>query len=328
VIEPPLNELAHDWCRAKLVGARSSSGNSDRARRSDLARWGRTIDTVKGRNTEERKGLDIDVDLVGLAPSDLSVETMLSALEALKSAYRPSTLQRQVSNMRGFTKWLVAAGHIDSSPFDSDLVAIKTPTQPEVRAFTADDVEAMLEVAAKPIESAHSAWAARDVAIVDLLASTGVRNGECVALQIGDIGGADRPVLLVRRGTKSGHRREIPIPGHTHDRLTSYLEDRIQRHLKIGPRQPLFVRSSGEKLTTANLYYIVKRIARASRATLPEDALVHGFRHHYGLQLALRGLPPATLQQLMGHSDPRTTALYTRHASFDLINALDDAGWL
>jgi integrase len=58
------------------------------------------------------------------------------------------------------------------------------------------------------------------------------------------------------------------------------------------------------------------------------DALVHGFRHHYGLQLALRGLPPATLQQLMGHSDPRTTALYTRHASFDLINALDDAGWL
>jgi len=90
----------------------------------------------------------------------------------------------------------------------------------------------------------------------------------------------------------------------------------------------MFIRSTGEAMTSANLYYLVKRIARTAGAVLPDDALVHGFRHHFGLQLALRGLPPATLQQLMGHSDPRTTAMYTRHASFDLINALDDAGWL
>ena len=30
----------------------------------------------------------------------------------------------------------------------------------------------------------------------------------------------------------------------------------------------------------------------------------------------------------MGHTDPRTTAIYTRHASYDLVNALDDAGWI
>jgi len=88
------------------------------------------------------------------------------------------------------------------------------------------------------------------------------------------------------------------------------------------------VTKEGAALTNDALYYRVKRIARSSGAVLPDDAMVHGLRHHFGLQLALRGVPPATLQQLMGHSDPRTTAVYTRHASFDLINALDDAGWL
>jgi len=82
-----------------------------------------------------------------------------------------------------------------------------------VRAFSVDDVAAMLEAAGQPDAKQRSAWPARDVALVDLLASTGVRSGECVALQVGDLAGADRPVLLIRRATKSGKRREVPIPG-------------------------------------------------------------------------------------------------------------------
>lgn len=80
-------------------------------------------------------------------------------------------------------------------------------------------------------------------------------------------------------------------------------------------------------MSTDSLYHLVKRIALAAGASLPDDALVHGLRHHFWVQLAIRGVSPATLQQLMGHTDPRTTALCTRHASRDLVNALDDAGW-
>jgi site-specific recombinase XerD len=44
--------------------------------------------------------------------------------------------------------------------------------------------------------------------------------------------------------------------------------------------------------------------------------------------LALRGVPQAVISQLMGHADPRTTAIYTTVASAQLIAALDDAGLL
>lgn len=88
------------------------------------------------------------------------------------------------------------------------------------------------------------------------------------------------------------------------------------------------MRNDGRAMSTDSLYHLIKRIALAAGVVLPDDALGHGLRHHFGVQLAIRGVPPATLQQLMGPTDPRTTAPPLRHASRDLVNALDDAGWL
>ena len=328
VVSPPLSEVALDWCHAKSVTAASTSGNSDKARRSDLARWGRAIKETRGDEFDEHLQLDLEIDLGNLKVHDLSSDTLLRALDLLKRRYSPSTLQRQLSTVRGFCRWLATKGLIDTNPFDDEVLQVRGRTEQAVRAFTPDDVAAMIESAAEPPKSARSAWPARDQAIIDLLSATGTRNGECVALRIGDIGGADRPVLHIQRGTKSGRAREVPLARHTVDRLDKYLAEREERGMRAGGRDPLFVRNDGREFSTDALYHLVKRLAHAAAAHLPDDALVHGLRHHFGLQLAMRGVPPATLQQLMGHRDPRTTSIYTRHASFDLINALDDAGWL
>jgi site-specific recombinase XerD len=328
VVAPPLAEVALDWCHAKSVTAASTSGNSDKARRTDLARWGRAIKTSRGEIIDEELLHSLEHDLDGLTTRDLSSESLLRALDLLKRSYSPSTLQRQLSSVRGFCRWLATKGLIDTNPFDDEVLQVRGRTEQAVRAFTPDDVTAMIEAAGEPSKRARSAWPARDEALIDLLAATGTRNGECVALRIGDIGGADRPVLHIQRGTKSGRVREVPLAKHTVDRLDKYLAERGERGLAATGRESLFIRNDGRDFTTDALYHLVKRLAQAAAAHLPDDALVHGLRHYFGLQLAMRGVPPATLQQLMGHQDPRTTSIYTRHASFDLINALDDAGWL
>ncbi len=328
MVAPPLAEVALDWCHAKSVTAASTSGNSDKARRTDLARWGRAIKTSRGEIIDEELLHSLEHDLDGLTTRDLSSESLLRALDLLKRSYSPSTLQRQLSSVRGFCRWLTTKGLIDTNPFDDEVLQFRGRTEQAVRAFTPDDVAAMIEAAGEPSKRARSAWPARDEALIDLLAATGTRNGECVALRIGDIGGADRPVLHIQRGTKSGRVREVPLAKHTVDRLDKYLAERGERGLAATGRESLFIRNDGRDFTTDALYHLVKRLAQAAAAHLPDDALVHGLRHHFGLQLAMRGVPPATLQQLMGHQDPRTTSIYTRHASFDLINALDDAGWL
>lgn len=328
MVAPPLAEVALDWCHAKSVTAASTSGNSDKARRTDLARWGRAIKTARGEHVDEDPLLSLETDLDGLTANDLSSDSLLRALDLLKRTYSPSTLQRHLSSIRGLCRWMATKGLLDTNPFDDEVLQVRGRTEQAVRAFTPDDVSAMIEAAAEPSKKARSAWPSRDQAVIDLLSATGARNGECVALRVGDIGGADRPVLHIRRGTKSGRAREVPLAKHTMDRLEKYLAERAERGQPTTGRESLFIRNDGRDFTTDALYHLVKRLARASAAHLPDDALVHGLRHHFGLQLAMRGVPPATLQQLMGHQDPRTTSIYTRHASFDLINALDDAGWL
>ena len=61
---------------------------------------------------------------------------------------------------------------------------------------------------------------------------------------------------------------------------------------------------------------------------VPDGAAAHALRHHFGVQLTLRGVPLPALQQLMGHADPRTTSIYTAMAEADLTGVLEDAGWL
>ena len=325
---PALPHLAADFLHAKALTAGSTTGNSDRARRQDLARWGRTLRIVTGHNVDATAPLDIEVDLDGLTPQSLSIDNIIAALDQLRRSYKSSTLQRLCSTLRSFCKWLVRRGFLDDNPFDDEILHVTYRTESEIRAFSPEDVDRMVAAAAAPPPSATSAWATRDVAAIDVLAFTGVRAAEFCALQVGDVGSTDRSILHIRRGAKGNKRREVPLPLDAGDRIDAYLAERAEVGLRMGPRTELFVRNDGRAMSTDSLYHLVKRIALAAGASLPDDALVHGLRHHFGVQLAIRGVPPATLQQLMGHTDPRTTALYTRHASRDLVNALDDAGWL
>lgn len=325
---PSLPHLAEDWLHAKPVTAGTTTGNSDRARRQDLARWGRVLRQLAGQDVDETAQFDPELDLDGLTPQSLSVEHLVAALDVLQRRYKSATLSRSISTFRSFCRWLVNRGHLTSNPFDDEILHVQHRTQPEIRAFSREDVDAMIDTAATPPPSATSAWAARDVAAIDVLAFTGVRAAEFCALQVGDVGTTDRRILHIRRGAKGNKRREVPLPLDTIERIDAYLAERAEAGLRMGPRTELFVRNDGRAMSTDSLYHLVKRITLAAGAPLPDDALVHGLRHHFGVQLAIRGVSPATLQQLMGHTDPRTTALYTRHASRDLVNALDDAGWL
>ena len=56
--------------------------------------------------------------------------------------------------------------------------------------------------------------------------------------------------------------------------------------------------------------------------------MAHALRHSYGMRLALRGVPLPVIQQLLGHTDPRTSAIYTAAHATDLTHALHDAGLL
>lgn len=199
---PALPHLAEDFLHAKALTAGSTKGNSDRARRQDLARWGRTLRIVAGQDVDEAPQLDVKFDLDGLTPQSLSIDNIIAALDQLRRSYKSSTLQRLCSTLRSFCKWLVRRGFLDDNPFDDEILHVTYRTESEIRTFSPEDIDLMVEAAATPPSEATSAWATRDAAAIDVLAFTGVGAAEFCALQVGDVGTTDRSILHIRRGAK------------------------------------------------------------------------------------------------------------------------------
>lgn len=324
-------ELAEEWLDLRHGIAGRTSSNTARAQRRDLVRWGEAFRTSAGDPPDGVHWLDLDTAWGTLGVAALTAEAAHQALRVVASSYRPATVERMASTLRGFCGWLVETGRLDVDPSRASTFAV--PRRDEVddpHALTPGQVDALLAAAGKPPEPrVRSTWPARDVAIVEVLANTGVRASELVALQVGDVTIGDRRVLHVRRATKSRRRREVPLPSSTSAALEAWLTERSET-LAGRPSKALFCTRAGEPLTRSRVDHLLRRLAKRAGigSELPSDAMAHAFRHHFGVQLAMRGVPVPVLQLLLGHADPRTTSLYTRLTGDELTAALDDAGWL
>lgn len=69
------------------------------------------------------------------------------------------------------------------------------------------------------------------------------------------------------------------------------------------------------------LYQQLRRYCKTLK--LPRNISLHMFRHYFGAECALRGMSEAAIQQLMGHEDPKTTAVYTRFNPTQLSGVYD-----
>ena len=328
----PVIELVEDWLTAKRAlgsAVQVTKGNSDRARRSDLDRWALAIADAHGRPHSDGQPL-----VSGLALSDLSEEVLVGAVAVAKSRWSDATVARMLSTLRGFTRWAHRRGYLALDPLDADLFQAPPRAQRRPRAPQDEDVERFFAAArAEPIGRQRMFWPARDVALMRFLVGTGARAEEACGVTIGELDRrAERPIWRVGR-SKGDKTRDVPLPRSTVDAIDEWLADRVEPAkgrgaLTARSADPLFVRPDGNALSPQGLDRLVRGLAGRAGVVLPAGAAAHAFRHHYGVTLALRGVPGNVISQLMGHADPRTTSIYTTVASTQLISALDDADLL
>lgn len=340
---PDLTELAEDWLATKLAMTTASNPEgSDRARRGDLARWGRYIATIRGQDISHRDNAQLDVagDLGLITLPDLTADNLVRALGSLRLSFADSTCRRMIATMTTFCDWLVRKGHLPSTPAkDDDFIMPKRNAGDldavmPFHAFTMFEIEAMLDAATAPPTSRRSAWPIRDAAMLSVLEGTGLRAAELIGMRVKNADlDLDPPMIRVRRGAKGSKTRDVPAPQRTVTAVRSYLTERTERakndeRLAHVDDSPLWVRHNGKPMNTQMLDRLIRQCADQGDVSLPGQAAAHGFRHHYGMQLARRGVPVPLIQEAMGHSDSRTTAIYTRAVGTHLADAMHDAGWL
>lgn len=148
----------------------------------------------------------------------------------------------------------------------------------------------------------------RDLAILDLLISTGIRIGEACGILLSDIIDSERTILIHGKGRK---QRLIYIScGDTWKHLKQWIK--IRSHLVL-KNSYLFVNKYGSMLSIHSIDNIFKKYRRLSQ--INPNATPHYLRHTFATNLLSNGADIRSVQEILGHSSISTTEIYTEVSS-------------
>lgn len=220
------------------------------------------------------------------------------------------TIARHICALRSFWRFVMDGGYADHDP----VAAISTPKrkQPIPTCLSAGEVQALLDAAGT---HPNPVVAARDFAIITMLAFTGMRRGELLALELADV---NRITLTVHvRGGKGGKDRVIPLTQEVLAALDEWLA-----HRPPSRTDALFTTTFGNRIHPSRIQIIWKRVLADSGITRPGVTL-HTLRHSFATLLLQNGADLVTIQKLLGHTRLDTTAVYLHYQTEDLREGLE-----
>jgi integrase/recombinase XerD len=233
-----------------------------------------------------------------------------AALEAFlvsraEAGDKPRSRARKLSALRTFMAWLLDRGHRDADPTARIEGARVDQALPVV--LKVEEVERLLDA-----PTGDRPEAVRDRAMLELAYASGLRVSELVGLRIGDL---DMDRALLRVTGKGSRQRIIPTSQTGVERVEIYLASaraellRAATRVRSDARSALFVSRRGSPLTRQGFWKLIKKYGRA--LCLPDDLHPHTLRHCFASHLLAGGADLRVVQTLLGHSDIRTTEIYT-----------------
>ena len=221
-----------------------------------------------------------------------------------------SSMQRLLSSVRGFYRYLLRNSYIDANPA-ADVRAPKgKKALPKV--MDVDQVDRLLS------GSATSPLEMRDHAMMELMYSSGLRLSELVNLNLEDIELHAAQLKVLGKGNKT---RYLPIGQQAREALATWL------NLRDSVAQPdergVFVNNRGTRLSQRA---VQKRMSeQAKRIQLGVHLHPHMLRHSFASHLLESSGDLRSVQELLGHANISTTQVYTQLDFQHLAKVYDKA---
>ncbi len=219
-----------------------------------------------------------------------------------KSGCAKSTLARKSASVRSFLKFAYRRGEILHNPAHLLMNPKKEHRLP--KTVRPDELNLMMDTV-----DTDSASGKRDLAVLELLYSTGMRLSELVTLDIHDLDINKKRVKVKGKGARE---RIIPFGDPAKLALEHYLD---QRPLLLGKKtssddqKALFLTDSGKRIYPR---LIQRKVAEyLSRVTEVSQKSPHVLRHSFATHLLDRGAGIRVIKELLGHADLAATQIYT-----------------
>jgi len=234
--------------------------------------------------------------------SEVKKENFIQYKETRLKEVSEFTVKRDLANLSSLFNWGISKGYLKQNL----VQGIKKPRLPEKQPLFFDEIS--YQILLKQINN-------KDLSdIVQFAVNTGLRQGELIRLEWSQINFKERYLILDNRNhlTKSKKVRSVP--------------------LNLTALQILTDREKQKKGN--NVFYLLDKIIKPDylsrmfkqfviKSKLNNKLNFHSLRHTFASWLVQKNVPIQQVQQLLGHSDLRTTLIYSHLRAEDLMNSVN-----
>jgi integrase/recombinase XerC/integrase/recombinase XerD len=258
-----------------------------------------------------RRDLDAWEEFLSTHGGSLAQASPLDAGEFLRElgqqGLAPASVNRVLSCLRGFYRYLLRTGQAFSHPF-AGIRSLKRPRHLPSFLFEAE-INTLLAGNSVGFQSI------RDRLLLELMYSTGCRVSEVVSIRLEQVTTGKDSFVVTGKGNKS---RVVFLTPSARKALADYLPLRATRldRNDATASAMLFLNSRGQTLGVRGVQKIVNHAVLGTGVT--KHVSPHTLRHTFATHLSSEGLDVRMIQELLGHSRLETTQVYT-HLSLDRL---------
>lgn len=255
------------------------------------------LDLIEFLEFSEDTLLDIDKDLVNNYMQYLYDKNVSK-----------TTVSRRLSSLRSFYNYLCKNDIVDKNYFSN--IKNPKPDKSLPRLVKEVDVEKMFS-----IPDLRTPLGQRNLLIVRMLYSTGVRVSELINIKISSINLSDRTIRVLGKGDKE---RIVVFGNNTKSVLELYLNSGRYKLTKEN-NEFLFLNKDGNRLSDRYVRKILDDII--IKASMQIHVSPHMLRHTFATGMLNNGADLVSVKELLGHESLNTTSIYT-HVSDDKIREI------
>ena len=216
--------------------------------------------------------------------------------------YKRSSISRKLSVLRGFYRWLVSEQFSLTDPVPRRSVMKKENKLP--RFLSNEEVSRL--IASPKLGGSDELLVNRDVALLELIYAAGLRVSEVNSINIGDIDLERKTLRIIGKGDKE----RISLIGKSAAMaLGNYINNDRAKVKNVNQINAMFLSIRGTRLSVRSIQAVVKKHSRL--AGLGNEVHPHTLRHSFATHLINGGADLRVVQDLLGHSSPATTQIYT-----------------
>jgi len=262
------------------------------------------LETIKGlsKNTASSYQRDLNklskfLEISGINSFNELTEEICSAwiADLFQHNVGARSIQRHISSAKGFFNYLKKSGLVTNSPFD----LINSPKSPShlPSILSPEEVSQLLNFKPKNVQEK------RDIAIIELIYSSGLRVSEAVNANLDDFEDNKNFLRVLGKGSKT---RLVPVGRYARKAIDEWIGERKKLSTKDNS---LFVNLRGKRISVRSVQEKIRNIS-IMQGLPPVNP--HMLRHSFATHLLESSGDLRSIQELLGHSSLSTTQIYTR----------------